>query len=67
MKPEIILMRQPNGKSSRVEVHYKENGGVDLVFARSSDGEILVMLPAHIVPKLRDALAKHLPEEALTN
>ena len=50
-----ILMRQPNGKQSIIEV-YKTNKGADLVFSRSSDGELLVMLPAYAAKELGEAL-----------
>lgn len=55
-KPDAtILMRQPNGKQSTIRVH-KTDTGADVVFARSTQGELLVMLPAYAAKELGEAL-----------
>jgi hypothetical protein len=48
-------MRQPNGKQSTIQVH-KTDKGADLVFSRSPEGELLVMLPAYAAKELGEAL-----------
>jgi hypothetical protein len=50
-----VLMREPNGKQSSISVHLTEKG-CDLVFSRSSHGELLVMLPAYAAKELGEAL-----------
>lgn len=55
-KPDAtIVMTEPNGKKSAIRV-FRTTKGADIVFARSTQGELLVMLPAYAARELGEAL-----------
>lgn len=51
-----ILMKMPNGKASSIQV-FQTLKGADIIFARSSEGELLVRLPRYAAEQLSAALA----------
>ena len=52
-----IIMRMPNGKKSAIVVSIAPNNTVDITFQRSSEGELLVRLPAVTAKELSEHLA----------
>lgn len=59
--PIVIRMRTPNGKPSQIEVH-RTDIGVDLVFSRSSQGEMLVRLPRYAAEEMARAITSALTD-----
>lgn len=53
-----IPMRMPNGKKSEIRVYAARNDYIDIIFARTSEGEALVRLPRFAAEALAAALTK---------
>ena len=53
-----IKMRMPNGRKSAINVSVLDDGTVDIVVQRSSEGEALIRLPRDTARQLSHLLAK---------
>lgn len=53
-----IEMRMPSGRKSSINVSVLNNGTVDIVVQRSSEGEALIRLPRDTARELSHLLAK---------
>lgn len=52
-----IKMKTPGGKDSSIHVSLNASGNVDIVFMRTSEGELLTMLPHYAAKRLSELLA----------
>lgn len=53
-----IKMRSPSGHPTRIAVDVTDDGTVGIHINRTSEGEVLILLPADVTKQLSDLLAK---------